>query len=614
MTKYILLILYSLFVLEGVVAQQDSVIVLQEVILSDSKLQQFSNGLSLTKLSDSIVRRNKGMLTDNLQFVSPIYFKQNGYGMVSSASFRGTSAQQTAVVWNGININSQLTGQTDFNSLMPQNLDGVTIRSGGGSTQYGTGAIGGSIHLNQNLIFDKLNENQLNLGYGSFNTSTLFFKSSIGSSDYSLNIGLGHFSSSNDYKYLGTERKNENGAFSNQNLDIAFGWRLNNANFIKLFHNTFIGDRDFSATLTAPSNDNYRDLNSRSLVEWAHVKTKTTQKVKVAYLTERYRYYQNKASSEFSFGKSKSTLINYDYLYRTNKWKLNGILEANTVRAEGSSIEKETRNRLATILLLSHSVLESFSYGIEIRKDWVNDYKSPLVFALNVMAAPVEDYAVNLNVSTNFRIPTFNDLYWKGAGASGNFELVPESSAQAGIDQSFSFSDLFNISLNGFYITTKDLIQWRPNESGNWTPINIQNVHQYGFEFNTRLYQNFQNSSWRWNNGYAFTKAIDNESDNQLLYVPLHKLTSNLSFKYFRFGTFIQGLYNGEVFTTTDNSQRLEGYLVLNIGVTYSLPKWNDIEIETELKLNNVVNENYQNVAFRPMPNRNIHLNLNFKF
>ena len=123
MMKYIIIFLATLVVVPSVLGQQDSVIVLQEVVLSDSKLQKFSNGVNVSVLKDSVLQRNMGLLTDNLKFTSPIYFKQNGYGMVSSASFRGTSAQQTAVVWNGININSQLTGQTDFNSVMAQNLD-----------------------------------------------------------------------------------------------------------------------------------------------------------------------------------------------------------------------------------------------------------------------------------------------------------------------------------------------------------------------------------------------------------------------------------------------------------------------------------------------------------
>jgi len=611
--KYILFYLFTLLAVNTVCGQRDSVIVLQEVVLSDSKLLQFSDGVKVTVLSDTVLHRNRGMLTNNLQYNTPIYFKQNGYGMVSSASFRGTSAQQTAVVWNGININSQLTGQTDFNTVMAQNWSEISIRSGGGSTQYGTGAIGGSVHLNQNLIFDQPFVNQLHLGYGSFDTSSIFYNSSWGTEKSSISIGLGHLSSANDYKYLGTERKNENGAFANQNLDVAFGTLISATNLLKVYHNTFLGNRDFSGTLTAPSNDNYQDLNSRSLVEWTNFESNKVQRLKAAYLSERYRYYANKERNEFSFGKSGSFLLNYDYLYRQKKWKFNGIIEANTVNAEGSSIRKENRNRLAGILLISHTPFDKLSYGIDLRKDWVSDFESPFIFSMDIKYQPTETYTVNLNASKNFRIPTFNDLYWESTGSSGNVELLPETSLQAEIGQTVKTKD-YSLSLNGFYISTSDLIQWRPDISGNWSPINIKDVTQYGLEFETEIQKKSGEHQWQWKNTYAYTKAIDNESKKQLIYVPFHKVTSNLAYAYKKWGSFVQGLYNGEVYTTTDNNQNIADYFVLNAGLTYSFHMKLGIVAETRIVINNVLNDNYQNVAFRPMPNRNIHIHLNFKF
>ena len=65
--------------------------------------------------------------------------------MVASPSFRGTNASQTAVLWNGIPINSMFTGQTDFNTILTGSIDKLTIRSGSGSVPFGSGAIGGSI-------------------------------------------------------------------------------------------------------------------------------------------------------------------------------------------------------------------------------------------------------------------------------------------------------------------------------------------------------------------------------------------------------------------------------------------------------------------------------------
>lgn len=611
--KNAILVLFMFIAVNMVFGQRDSVIVLQEVVLSDSKLQQFADGIKVTQLNDSVLQRNRGLLTDNLRFNTPIYFKENGYGMVSSASFRGTSAQQTAVVWNGININSQLTGQTDFNTVMAQGIGQVSVRSGGGSTQYGTGAIGGSVHVNQQLTIDSDFENNLRIGYGSFDTSNMGYQSHWGTDKTAFSIGVSHFGSSNDFKYLGTDRSNENGAFAHQNLDIAIGQMLSNSNLLKVYHNTFFGDRDFSGSLTAPSNDNYRDVNTRSLLEWTNFKSRYVQRLKLAYLSERYRYYPNKERDDFSFGKSGSLLLNYDYLLHYRKWKFNGIVEANNVKAEGSSIRKENRNRLAAILLVSQALSDKISYGMSMRKDWVSDFESPLVYSINMNYRPTTIYAVRLNASKNFRIPTFNDLYWVGAGAAGNFELVPETALQAEIGQTLKIKNS-SISLSGFYISTTDLIQWRPDVSGNWSPVNIKDVTQYGLEFETEVRKNSGEHQWQWKNGYAYTKAFDNDTENQLIYVPLHRITSNLAYAYKRWSSFVQALYNGAVFTTTDSSQRIADYLVINAGLTYSFPEKMGIVMQTQLVLNNILNENYQNVAFRPMPNRNFHVNLNFKF
>src|SRR5690606_11676443 len=123
-------LLYILLVLgignfNVVQAQLDSIQKLDEVILSDVKLKRYASGFKVTVLKDSVLTKSPWSLTDLLRYNSNIYFKENGYGMVSSPSFRGTNASQTAVVWNGLNINSQLNGQVDFNTINTSNYNSV---------------------------------------------------------------------------------------------------------------------------------------------------------------------------------------------------------------------------------------------------------------------------------------------------------------------------------------------------------------------------------------------------------------------------------------------------------------------------------------------------------
>lgn len=611
--KQLFLFFIGLMAFAQVFGQRDGVIVLDEVILSDAKLLHFSKGTKVRVVNDSVQEKSGSSLTDLLRYNSNIYFKENGYGMVSSASFRGTNAQQTAVVWNGININSQLTGQTDFNTLIPGNYGDVVVRSGGGSVQYGSGAVGGAILLNDSFRFNDGWKNSLQSSYGSFNTSKLAFNTSLGKEKTSLQIGINHIASDNDYKYLGTDLRNDNGAYDQLNINANVGFILSDQQILKVYHNTFNGDRDFSGTLTAPADENYRDLNHRSLIEFSSFNERKIARLKVGHLYERYRYFPNNQREEFSFGQANTLLANYDYKYQLNKITLNGIIDFSTIWAKGTSIENAQRSFVSGTFLFSHELSDKLNYGVNLRQEVVSDYQNPFLFSLNSSYKVAKNYIININGSKNHRVPTFNDLYWSGAGASGNLEVLPETSWQVEIGQTIEVKNIA-LSLNAYSITTDNLIQWRPNTQGVWMAMNVQDVSQYGMELGFDWKRKWGNQELVWESEYAYTKSIDNTTKNQLLYVPEHMLRSNLAYQYKKLVAFYQFLYNGSVYTTTDNSDSLSSYTVGNIGLDYHWPNISGIKFILGLKVNNLFNKNYQNVAYRPMPNRNFQLQLITKF
>tara|TARA_R110000765_G_scaffold6844_8_gene22365 strand:+ start:833 stop:2677 length:1845 start_codon:yes stop_codon:yes gene_type:complete len=611
--KQLFLFFIGLMAFAQVFGQRDGVIVLDEVILSDAKLLHFSKGTKVRVVNDSVQEKSGSSLTDLLRYNSNIYFKENGYGMVSSASFRGTNAQQTAVVWNGININSQLTGQTDFNTLIPGNYGDVVVRSGGGSVQYGSGAVGGAVLLNDSFRFNDGWKNSLQTSYGSFNTSKLAFNTSLGKEKTSLQIGINHIASDNDYKYLGTDLRNENGAYDQLNINANVGFILSDQLILKVYHNTFNGDRDFSGTLTAPADENYRDLNHRSLIELSSFNERKIARLKVGHLYERYRYFPNNQREEFSFGQANTLLANYDYKYQLNKITLNGIIDFSSIWAKGTSIENAQRSFVSGTFLFSHELSDKLNYGINLRQEIVSDYQNPFLFSLNSSYKVAKNYIININGSKNHRVPTFNDLYWSGAGASGNLEVLPETSWQVEIGQTIEVKNIA-LSLNAYSITTDNLIQWRPNTQGVWMAMNVQDVSQYGMELGFDWKRKWGNQELVWESEYAYTKSIDNTTKNQLLYVLEHMLRSNLAYQYKKLVAFYQFLYTGSVYTTTDNSDSLSSYTVGNIGLDYHWPNISGIKFILGLKVNNLFNKNYQNVAYRPMPNRNFQIQLITKF
>ncbi|MFD2916098.1 TonB-dependent receptor plug domain-containing protein [Psychroserpens luteus] len=587
----------------------DSIQKLDEVVLSDVKLKQYTKGYKLTVLSDSLLRKNKTSLTDVLRFNSNIYFKENGYGMVSSPSFRGTNASQTAVIWNGININSQLNGQVDFNTISTANYDNISIRSGGGSVQYGSGAIGGTIHLSNDLDFKKHFDNRIQLAYGSFDTENISYNGSFGNGTWSANIGAAYVNSKNDYKFLGTDRKNENGAFNNLDLNFNLGYILSKKDVLKIYHQNFRGDREFSSTLLAPSNSKYETQDYRSMIDWTHIGNQFTSSLKAVHLQERFKYFENKTLDNFSEGKTNTFLIKHNYKRQFSKrLSLNVITDFNHITAIGNSFSNPKRNAFSATAILNHRPSEKLQYNLNVRQDVISDFDSPLVFSGDANYQILKWYTIKLNASKNFRIPTFNDLYWN---PGGNLDLNPEESYQVDLGHEFSYKKA-TLKLNTYYIKTSDLIQWRPNSAtGYWNPVNVANAKHYGLEAEFGIQITFKKHTFNFVSAYSYTETEDVEKNQRLFYVPLHKANMSLAYNYKSFTAFYQHLYNGEVEIIGNT---LDGFDVGNLGVAYTFNTKGKLTYEADFRINNVYNTYYENVALRPMPNRNFTINLILKF
>lgn len=611
MKYFILTFLGSLCFLQGA-AQNDTINVLETVMLSSNKLEQFSTGQSLSTFTDSTLTKNDPLLTSLLNFNTPVYFKENGLGMVSSPSFRGTTAQQTAVLWNGININSQFNGQTDFNTLSIAGYDEISVKPGGGSVLYGTGAIGGTIHLDNALNFIPQNEHQLHAAYGSFNTYDARYDWKFAKNNWSAAIALSRNQSENDYEYPNDKGENRNGQFYQQALNASVGYRFNSGNSLKFFSQYIDGERHFSLIRKSDTKTKYQDVNSRNVLEWEYKLGSFLSVAKAAYLDENYKYFGNLATQNYTFGKAKTYLGKYDLQFKPTKNSLiNGIVSYQKTEGEGSSIENNKREITSFSLLGKQQVFRKLTYDISFRKEISHTYESPFLYSLGLVYDVKSFYSLKLNFSKNFRTPTFNDLYWEN---SGNTSLKAEQSHQIELGNAFELKNT-SLSLTGFYNDIKDMIRWLPSNNGFWIPENIDAVETYGGEF-------LADYNYSWHNNqklalattFSYTISKNTETNQFLIYVPKQTATFSAFYQWQNWFLDYQFLYTGEVYTRTDNNIKynLESYTVSNMGLGYQLGNENKKTIGVRAK--NIFNEAYQSVEKRYMPgfNFNIYITLNF--
>lgn len=617
MTLKKLIVFCLLCLCQLISAQNDSITKLKEVIISDYNLKKFSSSQSVSTLNDSLINKNEALLTDLLNFNSVIYFKEYGRGMLSTVSFRGTTASQTAVIWNGININSQMNGSTDFNTISGSDYNSISIKAGGGSVIYGSGAIGGTVHLNNDLAFYNRFENSLKLDYGSFNTIGVNYKMNVSNEKWSTQIGFSKNSSTNDYEYpnnynwKGEQRWNQNGQYDLMNLNANFGYKWNKNSSLKLYSQTSNTDRNTSLISESETKSKYINSFSRNLIEYNGDFKQFTTNFKTAYVFENYQYFADIDRNYYSYGKTESLITKLDLGYQLFKSTLfNGVLDYNRTNGYGTSFGSHVREISSASLLVKQQINKKWQNEFGIRKEFTDNYKPPVLFSVGSSYSFSDLYDLKFNFSRNFRIPTYNDLYWE---EGGNQNLKPESSYQAEIGNVFSFKKI-TLSQTIYYIKIKDLLRWVPGNNGIWAPQNTDKVYTYGAETLLSWKTNFGKNYLSADATYAYTVSKNEETNKQLFFVPYNKVTGSLAYSYARLSANYQFLYNGFVYTRSDNdpNEIIDDYTVSNIGVDYDFKFFDSFKLGFQIL--NVFEEEYQSLEDRPMPGRNFNMYLTLKF
>ena len=594
-------------------SQSNSSIELEELIIEKSKISNQSKSQNSIVLNDSLVENSVGTFTDFLQKNTTIYFKENGYGMVSSSSFRGTTAQQTSVLWNGIKINSALLGQTDFNSTAFKSYDNIVVKPGGGSVLYGTSAIGGTIHLNNELQFNRKTENEIQLNYGSFNTQGIHYKISTGFEKFAVNAHFGYNKSDNDYEWIGKNRKNINGQFFNTDFGAELAYKINAKNTVEFYSSTYNDDRHFALLTPFQTKTKYQNNYYRNLLKWHYKTNRFLNTFYAASIKESYTYFDQLPTDSKSGGKANTLYFKNESFYNIlQNFKLSGFLEyqKTTGEGQGSGLPFSTQEIFAVSVLGNYDFTNRLGIEVGAKNEMAKDYENPFLFSAGLYYN-AEFYQLKINSSKNYRIPTFNDLYWQ---PGGNLNLKPETSYQFDINNNFKYKSVtFNIST--YYTSITNMIRWIPTNSGFWEANNVDEVAIYGADIHFNLKKQWNNHSFQLNSNYGYTKSIDKKTEKQLTYTPLHKFNVQLFYGYKNFSISPSFLYVGEIFTTASNDKAsaIAGYGIIDVDFQQKIKIKNN-QFIINLKIKNAANTLYTNVPQRVMPGRNYHIQLIKKF
>jgi iron complex outermembrane receptor protein len=259
--------------------------------------------------------------------------------------------------------------------------------------------------------------------------------------------------------------------------------------------------------------------------------------------------------------------------------------------------------------------------GVGFKKEFSGLFKSPYAFSAGIDGEIFENKLfLAANISQIYSLPTLNDLYWN---PGGNENLLPEKGINSQLNIKWNFFKSSLISITGFYSYIDDWIQWLPNSSGNFSPVNIKQVESNGIEASLKQEILWRNWKLNFSGNYGFTNTINTSFEGngelvykQLIYVPKQIFNTTALLYYKNTGVYSIWEFTGERFTTADNTRSLDPYAILNLGVIINY-KYDLFLFTIKPEIKNLLNTSYQPIPWRAMPGRSyfltINLNLNFK-
>lgn len=583
-----------------------------------------------TERPDSILvaRGAAGTLTDLLGQNGMLFLKSYGGGSLATTALRGASASQTPVMWNGLNLQSPTNGNVDL-SLLPAILfDDVSVKQGSGSAGWGSGAIGGVISTGTMPYFGKgWNVRYAGLA-GSF--GELSNAAKIGYSGYRVagDIRAYRQQAENDFTFRnlslpGTpEDTLTNSDFLQEGIQGQVRVQANYRNYISARCWYQSSDRGIAPTmLETYGRARQKDEFLRAMLDWHFDGNKFDIAVRSALLKE-YLYFDVGYPGEPVSITNSVALVNEALAeWKSGRWRVAAGLNNTWTQAEVTQfVPLRSQDRTSLFTGIQFAVSDRLMFALNLRKEQVDGKFVPLVGTLGCDWSVVHWLGLKASVSRNYRIPTFNDLYWV---PGGNPLLRPEDSwnEEVSLELKRQWNKLA-VRYTGtvFNRNTTDWILWQPGP-GYWSPENLLSVWSRGVEH--RVKAAYATGHWKFTllGGYDYVRATSQKTNfpadvslgKQLVYVPADRFNAMCQVAFRKWYVAYLHQYTGIRFTASDHSAWLPGFSVAQVTVGKRMDyksSWGDVFV----RVNNVFDVEYQAIAWRPMPGRNFQVGVSIDF
>lgn len=620
------LLLLLLLLSTTVFAQPDSIshtLTTAEIVATKRNFR--ASFLSSQQLDTSRVNQLSAFtLSDRLDREAGIFVKSYGSAGISTLSLRGTGASHTAVVWQGMTLNSPMLGLTDLNLIPSFLVDDIQITYGGNGPLNGNGAIGGTISLNNPLSTAPGLRFNAFAGGGSFglHREGLGFKWSNGKVVTQNKVYAERHQNNFSYQRPdGTMIRQTHAGTAQfgftQDLRLGSGDRFAEAHVWYLKNNREIPPLMISEI----SRQDQQDETIRASLQLNRLYERRFIKL-LSGFSQEYIHYRDPAAQLDE--KSKARMIQSELeggLIFGSYWRFiaqAGYQYATAAVESYSAPASQQQWSLAGNLMFEKGKVKAQA---ALRQSIFNNDVVPLLPSASCSVLLNRYFTFRGDIAGVYRLPTLNDRFWQ---PGGNRDLSPEKgySSSLGISMSTPQNNIMaEVTGNVFLSHLKAAIVWLPGADGIYTVDNIQVLDSKGAEGNVRL--SMQTGNWNISvgGGAAYTKSVISETDasnavsldQQIIYTPLVLWKGNLCVRHKEFSFRYYHTYTGYRYVTTDHAHFLPPYDVAACTLSWDHPLGkHHLLIMAGIK--NIYNISYQVIAWRAMPGRSFETGIFYTF
>ncbi len=572
---------------------------------------------------------------------SQVFIKSYGPAALATASFRGGNANHTPVLWNGFALQSPLNGQTDLALIPSFLLENIALQYGSPAVLFGSGAMGGSIHLQtQNKLLEG-HHVKLMAGIGSFGTYTLGAKVQLQFGKWKSNFGLYRQQGLNDFRFhkanmlqpgeIQIEPEVSRASHANfkqqaylqelegklgkyQELGLRLWWQTSERNL-----------PEFS--MASLANAQQQDQQLRLMADYKFKKGKYELQSRTGLFKDDIKYTDILNGLSQTKGIQLTQFIDQFWHGKKFEWLLSGM--AQRLNGEGNMFQNgnqynfnQSQQRQAIFGSIKYQEFNGkLQQQLSVRSEWVDGKVIPLMPSFGLQLFIHKSLTLLGNAATSYRLPTFNDLYWP---QMGNPLLKPEQgiSFEVSLKNNLTlFKKLgLNQTLTVYHKEISNWILWVPIGGTLSKPFNVHEVLSKGVEWQWQFNLPIGKSKFLLGGLLDLTQARpigstlqgDSSLNKQLIFTPRIKQQIQAGFSRGAFNALYTWNYVGNRFTSSDNQNWLAPYQLHSLAASYGFKVKRHL-FTIQASLQNLFNQTYQIMVNRPMPLRNFQLTLQYQ-